>query len=128
MAVKKQFQDVLKNIGVTCVEYRVEVECPPDDISSEPWMHCIATGVALQLNGEDWRVLEHIPTGWGGDGKWRVYSARSTVVEITKHDDDLDEDYTVYRLSNREPIGVAKLQRQALTIAVKSGFGQKALS
>jgi hypothetical protein len=124
MAVKKQFQDALKNIGVTCVEYRVEVECPPDDISSEGWTNCLATGVALQRNGEDWRVLEHVPVGWGGDGKWRVHGARSTPFKAGQ------DDYgPIYVLANSsEFYGSVKLQRQALTIAVKSGFGQKALS
>jgi hypothetical protein len=119
MAVKTKYQDALKKLGLICVEYRVEVEEPSSFRSGETWLNCLATGIALQRNGEDWRVIEHVPTGWGGDGKWRVYSARSTVKESVRCDEF--ETWIEHRLQNREPLGVAKLQRQALAIAIKTG-------
>jgi hypothetical protein len=124
MAVKTRYQDALKTLGLDCVEYRVEVVLDANDPGTEPWVNCLATGVALQRNGKDVRVLEHVPRGWGGDGKWRVYGGRS-VGEVELHREQLNDEVedtweearclNVYRC-----FGVAKTQREALAIAVKS--------
>jgi hypothetical protein len=124
MAVKTKYQDALKKLGLICVEYRVEVEEPSSFRSGETWLNCLATGIALQRNGEDWRVIEHVPTGWGGDGKWRVYGGRS-VGEVELHreqlNNEVEDTWEEARCLNvHKCFGVAKTQREALAIAVKS--------
>lgn len=124
MSVKIKYQDALKTLGLECVEYRVELEMDGSDVGTESWVNCLATGVALQRNGEDILVLEHVPRGWGGDGKWRVYGGRS-VGEVELHreqlNDEVEDTWEEARCLNvHKCFGVAKTQREALAIAAKS--------
>lgn len=91
--MRKMFKDKLASLGITIKEYLIDEDGAPS--------FC---GIALVKNDTELYVIEQKPRGWGGDGKFRIWSSR---------------DHGAREAAMEVPFDTYKTQREAIAGALK---------